>query len=146
YAREGNPEAFSFAMPRVPQLDFSFSGLKTSVLYFLQKQSPGFIEANLTDLCASVQFTIVSMLMRNLQMAVEETEVRSVAIAGGVSANSGLRQALLDTGKQKGWEVFIPAFEYCTDNAAMIAITAYYQFLGGKFSELDTPVSARSSW
>lgn len=84
--------------------------------------------------------------MRNLQLAVSQTGVRSVAIAGGVSANSGLRQALLDTGKQKGWQVFIPAFEYCTDNAAMIAITAYYQFLGGKFSELDTPVSARSNW
>jgi len=146
YAREGNPKAFAFAMPRVPNLDFSFSGLKTSVLYFLQKQSPEFIQANLADLCASVQYTIVSMLMRNLQMAVNQTGVRSVAIAGGVSANSGLRKALLETGKQKGWEVFIPAFEYCTDNAAMIAITAYYQFLGGKFSELDTPVSARSNW
>ncbi|MEI8111067.1 MAG: tRNA (adenosine(37)-N6)-threonylcarbamoyltransferase complex transferase subunit TsaD [Chitinophagia bacterium] len=146
YAREGDPKAFTFAMPRVPNLDFSFSGLKTSVLYFLQKQSPEFIQANLADICASVQFTIVSMLMRNLQMAVLQTGVRSVAIAGGVSANSGLRQALLNTGKQKGWEVFIPAFEYCTDNAAMIAITGYYQFLGGKFSELSTPVSARSEW
>lgn len=146
YAQAGNPKAFTFAMPRVPNLDFSFSGLKTSVLYFLQKQSSSFIQENLADLCASVQHTIVSMLMRNLEMAVTTTGIRSVAIAGGVSANSGLRQALLHTGNQKNWEVFIPAFEYCTDNAAMIAITGYYQFLGKQYSENDTPVSARSNW
>ena len=146
YAQSGNPLAFQFARPRVPGLNFSFSGLKTSVLYFLQKQPADFIEQHLADLCASVQHTIVAMLMRNVQLAVEQTGVKEICIAGGVSANSGLRKALQELGKEKGWKTYVPAFEYCTDNAAMIAITAYYQFLSGRIDTLDTPVSARSTW
>jgi len=146
YAQLGNPHAFQFARPRVPGLNFSFSGLKTSVLYFLQKQPADFIEQHLADLCASVQHTIVAMLMRNIQLAVEQTGVKEICIAGGVSANSGLRKALQEQGIEKGWKTYVPAFEYCTDNAAMIAITAYYQFLSGRIDTLDTPVSARSNW
>ena len=146
YAQSGNPLAFQFARPRVPGLNFSFSGLKTSVLYFLQKQPPDFIEQHLADLCASVQHTIVAMLMRNVQLAVEQTGVKEICIAGGVSANSGFRKALQELGKEKGWKTYVPAFEYCTDNAAMIAITAYYQLLSGRIDTLDTPVSARSTW
>jgi N6-L-threonylcarbamoyladenine synthase len=146
YAQSGNPLAFQFARPRVPGLNFSFSGLKTSVLYFLQKQPADFIEQHLADLCASVQHTIVAMLMRNVQLAVEQTGVKEICIAGGVSANSGLRKALQELGKEKGWKTYVPAFEYCTDNAAMIAITAYYQLLSGRIDALDTPVSARSNW
>ena len=146
YAQSGNPLAFQFARPRVPGLNFSFSGLKTSVLYFLQKQPADFIEQHLADLCASVQHTIVTMLMRNVQLAVEQTGVKEICIAGGVSANSGLRKALQEVGKEKGWKTYVPAFEYCTDNAAMIAITAYYQLLSGRIDTLDTPVSARSTW
>jgi N6-L-threonylcarbamoyladenine synthase len=146
YAQSGNPLAFQFARPRVPGLNFSFSGLKTSVLYFLQKQPADFIEQHLADLCASVQHTIVTMLMRNVQLAVEQTGVKEICIAGGVSANSGLRKALQELGKEKGWKTYVPAFEYCTDNAAMIAITAYYQYLSGRIDTLDTPVSARSNW
>ena len=146
YAQSGNPLAFQFARPRVPGLNFSFSGLKTSVLYFLQNQPADFIEQHLADLCASVQHTIVTMLMRNVQLAVEQTGVKEICIAGGVSANSGLRKALQELGKERGWNTYVPAFEYCTDNAAMIAITAYYQFLSGRIDTLDTPVSARSTW
>ena len=146
YAQLGNPLAFQFARPRVPGLNFSFSGLKTSVLYFLQKQPTDFIEQHLADLCASVQHTIVAMLMRNIQLAVEQTGVKEICIAGGVSANSGLRKALQEKGIEKGWKTYVPAFEYCTDNAAMIAITAYYQLLSGRIDTLDTPVSARSTW
>jgi len=146
YAQSGNPLAFQFARPRVPGLNFSFSGLKTSVLYFLQKQPADFIEQHLADLCASVQHTIVAMLLRNIQLAVEQTGVKEICIAGGVSANSGLRKALQELGKEKGWKTYVPAFEYCTDNAAMIAITAYYQLLSGRIDALDTPVSARSNW
>ncbi len=146
YAQSGNPLAFQFARPRVPGLNFSFSGLKTSVLYFLQKQPADFIEQHLAHLCASVQHTIVAMLMRNVQLAVEQTGVKEICIAGGVSANSGLRKAMQELGKEKGWKTYVPAFEYCTDNAAMIAITAYYQFLSGRIDTFDTPVSARSTW
>jgi len=146
YAQSGNPLAFQFARPRVPGLNFSFSGLKTSVLYFLQKQPADFIEQHLADLCASVQHTIVAMLLRNIQLAVEQTGVKEICIAGGVSANSGLRKALQELGKEKGWKTYVPAFEYCTDNAAMIAITAFYQLLSGRIDALDTPVSARSNW
>jgi len=146
YSQSGNPLAFQFARPRVPGLNFSFSGLKTSVLYFLQKQPADFIEQHLADLCASVQHTIVAMLLRNIQLAVEQTGVKEICIAGGVSANSGLRKALQELGKEKGWKTYVPAFEYCTDNAAMIAITAYYQLLSGRIDALDTPVSARSNW
>ncbi len=146
YAKEGNPLAFKFAEPQIPELNFSFSGLKTSVLYFLQKQEPGFIQQNLANLCASVQYTIVNILIKKLKKAVIHTGVKNIAIAGGVSANSGLRKGLQETGVKEGWNTFIPAFEYCTDNAAMIAITAYYKYMEGDFSTLDAGPTARAEW
>jgi N6-L-threonylcarbamoyladenine synthase len=146
YAKEGDPKKYSFAEPQVPGLSFSFSGLKTSVLYFLQKQEPGFAAANRNDLCASVQHAIVSVLMKKLKKAVQETGIKRVCLAGGVSANSGLRQALEASGAKLGWETHIPAFEYCTDNAGMIAITAYHKYQAGQFAGLDTGPSARASW
>ncbi len=146
HAQKGNPLRFTFAEPQIPGLDFSFSGLKTSVLYFLQKQEAGFIPENLDDLCASVQYTIIRILMKKLQKAVKQTGITRVCIAGGVSANSGLRKALQQTGEQQGWQTFIPPFEYCTDNAAMIAITAYYKYKAGVFSSLDAVPFARAEW
>lgn len=146
YAKEGNPLQFKFAEPQIPGLNFSFSGLKTSVLYFLQKQEPGFIEANLKDLCASIQYTIINILLKKFKKAVQETGVRSVCIAGGVSANSGLRTGLQEMGEKQGWKTYIPKFEYCTDNAAMIAITAYYKYLAGNFSTLEVGPTARAEW
>jgi len=146
YAKNGNPQAFSFAEPQIPELNFSFSGLKTSVLYFLQKQEPGFIEQHLNDLCASVQFAIVNILIKKVKKAVQQTGIKQICIAGGVSANSGLRLALQETGKKYGWHTYIPAFEYCTDNAAMIAITAYYKYLDQQFIELDASPTARGAW
>jgi N6-L-threonylcarbamoyladenine synthase len=146
YAKEGNPLAFTFAEPRIPELNFSFSGLKTSILYFLQKQPEGFVEKNLPDLCASIQHTIVQILLKKLKKAVQETGIKNICIAGGVSANSGLRKGLEETGEKQGWKTFIPPFEYCTDNAAMIAITAYYKYLAGNFSTLDAGPSARAEW
>lgn len=143
YAALGNPKAFKFAEPQIPALDFSFSGLKTSVLYFLQKQTPEFIAENMNDICASIQFTIVNILLKKLQKAVKETGVTQVCIAGGVSANSGLRKALTETGAQLGWQTFIPAFQYCTDNAAMIAITAHYKYDAGEFVGLEVSPTAR---
>ena len=146
YAKSGDSLKFKFAEPQIPELDFSFSGLKTSVLYFLQKQEEGFIQNNLNDLCASVQYTIINILMKKLKKAVEQTGVKQVCIAGGVSANSGLRIALQQMGEKHGWKTFIPKFEYCTDNAAMIAITAYYKYFAGEFSELDVNPTARAEW
>ncbi|MEA3425444.1 MAG: tRNA (adenosine(37)-N6)-threonylcarbamoyltransferase complex transferase subunit TsaD [Bacteroidota bacterium] len=146
YAQKGNPLAFKFAEPQIPELNFSFSGLKTSVLYFLQKQEPGFIQENLADICASVQHTIISILLRKLKKAVQQTGVRQVCIAGGVSANSGLRKALQEAGAKHGWKTFIPKFEYCTDNAAMIAITAYHKYQAGQFSDLSVGPTARAEW
>ncbi len=146
YAKLGNPLAFKFAEPQIPELNFSFSGLKTSILYFLQKQEPGFIAANLNDLCASIQHTIITILLKKLSKAVLQTGVKNIAIAGGVSANSGLRQALKDMGEKKGWQTHIPAFEYCTDNAGMIAITAYYKYLAGAFTDLSVSPTARAEW
>jgi N6-L-threonylcarbamoyladenine synthase len=146
YAKEGNPLAFKFAQPQIPGLDFSFSGLKTSVLYFLQKQAEGFIKDNLADLCASVQYTIIQILIKKMKKAVDQTGVKQVCIAGGVSANSGLRTALQQTGRELGWKTYIPAFEYCTDNAAMIAITAFYKYQAGEFSSLDISPTARAEW
>ncbi|KJS06427.1 MAG: tRNA threonylcarbamoyladenosine biosynthesis protein Gcp [Flavobacteriales bacterium BRH_c54] len=131
YAKEGNPDRFSFPHPKVDGLNFSFSGLKTSILYFLQKElksNPEFITENIKDICAGIQKTIVDILMEKLLTAVEETNIKQIAIAGGVSANSGLRTALQSLTK-KDIKVFIPKFEYCTDNAAMIAITGYYSYL-----------------
>ena len=145
-AQVGNPKAFVFAKPQVPNLDFSFSGLKTSVLYFLQKQSPEFIQENLNDLCASVQLTIIEILLKKLKKAMQETGIKEVCIAGGVSANSGLRKAMEQLGKDTHSAIFLPKFEYCTDNAAMIAITAHFKYIAGSFEPLTTSASARSSW
>ncbi len=146
YAKEGNPLAFKFAEPQIPELNFSFSGLKTSVLYFLQKQEEGFIQQNLNDLCASIQYTIINILIKKLKKAVQETGVKNVCIAGGVSANSGLRKALQETGQKHHWKTYIPKFEYCTDNAAMIAITAFYKYQKENFAELNVNPSARAEW
>lgn len=145
-AQQGNPKAFEFAKPQVPDLNYSFSGLKTSVLYFIQKQDPGFIEANLYDLCASVQYTIVEILMKKLKKAIQQTGIREICIAGGVSANSGLRAGVLELGKKTQSKVYLPKFEFCTDNAAMIAITAHYKYLSGAFDDLSVSATARSSW
>ncbi len=146
YAALGNPLKFKFAEPQVPGLNFSFSGLKTSVLYFLQKQEQGFIGANQNDLCASIQYTIVQILLKKINKAVKETGVKQICIAGGVSANKGLREGITEMGIKQGWKTFIPAFEYCTDNAAMIAITGYYKYLASEFVELDISPSARAEW
>jgi N6-L-threonylcarbamoyladenine synthase len=145
-AQLGNPKAFEFAKPLVSDLNYSFSGLKTSVLYFLQKQEPGFIEANLNDLCASVQYTIVEILMKKLKKAIQQTGIREICIAGGVSANSGLRAGVQELGKKTNCKVYLPKFEYCTDNAAMIAITAHYKYLAGAFDDLSVSATARSNW
>lgn len=145
-AQLGNPKAFVFAKPQVPHLNFSFSGLKTSVLYFLEKQTPSFIQENLNDLCASVQYTIIEILMKKLKKAMQETQLNQVCIAGGVSANSGLRSAMEQLGKDRKAVVFLPKFEYCTDNAAMIAMAAHFKFKAGSFEPMTTSASARSSW
>lgn len=146
YAQQGNPKAFEFGKPKMDGLDFSFSGFKTSVLYFIQKQqrqNPDFVQENMADLCASIQHTIVAMLMEKLTQAAEEQGITEIAIAGGVSANSGLRNAVEQLGKEKGWNTYIPQFEYCTDNAAMIGIAGYYKFLKGEFASMDVNPTAR---
>lgn len=145
-AQQGNPKAFVFAKPQVPNLDYSFSGLKTSVLYFLQKQSPEFIQENFNDLCASVQYTIVEILLKQLKKAIQETGIHEFCIAGGVSANSGLRQGVAQLAQKTKSTVFLPAFEYCTDNAAMIAMAAHFKYLDGAFESLAVTASARSKW
>jgi N6-L-threonylcarbamoyladenine synthase len=149
HAQNGNAKAFKFAEPKIAGLNFSFSGLKTSVLYFLQaelKKDKNFIKKNLNDLCASVQYTIINILMQKLKKATEQTGIKQVCIAGGVSANSGLRNSLKEYGSTYNWQTFIPAFEYCTDNAAMIAITGYYKYLAGDFADLSTAANARAEW
>jgi N6-L-threonylcarbamoyladenine synthase len=146
YAALGNPLAYKFAEPQIPELNFSFSGLKTSILYFLQKQEPDFVEKNLNDLCASVQYSIVQILLKKLKKAVVQTGVKQVCLAGGVSANSGLRTGLQAMGVKHGWKTYIPDFEFCTDNAGMIAITAYYKYLAQDFAGLDLQPSARANW
>ncbi|MGS2740633.1 tRNA (adenosine(37)-N6)-threonylcarbamoyltransferase complex transferase subunit TsaD [Sinomicrobium sp. M5D2P17] len=146
YAREGDPKAFRFPKPKVDGLNFSFSGLKTSILYFTQKQTagnPGFIEENLKDICASIQYTIVNILMDKLKKASKETGIKQVAIGGGVSANSGIRDALKEAEKKYGWKTFIPKFEYTTDNAAMIGITGYLKYQEKDFSEQTVTAKAR---
>lgn len=147
-AKEGNPKAFKFPISVVKDLDYSFSGLKTSVLYFLQKEvkkNPNFIEENKADLCASVQYTIIQTLLKKLNQAIEIYQPKSIALAGGVSANSELRSTLVDLGKELAIPAFIPAFEYCTDNAAMIGISGYYNFLNDQFSDLNVTASPRLS-
>ena len=144
----GNPKAFPFSKPKVKGLDFSFSGLKTAILYFVQKQvkeNPNFIEENLNDLCASIQYTIVEILMSKLKKAVKETGINQIAIGGGVSANSGIRTTLKNAETTHGWTTFIPKFEYTTDNAAMIAITGYYKYLEKDFADIDVIAKARLS-
>lgn len=146
YSKDGNPKAFSFTKPKVPGLDFSFSGLKTQILYFVQKnvaENPEFIEQNLNDICASIQHTIINILMDKLKTAVAETGIKQVAIGGGVSANSGIRQALKDAEAKYGWKTFVPKFEYTTDNAAMIGITAYFKFLAKDFENAAVTSKAR---
>ncbi len=162
YASKGNASRFKFPEPQVPGLNFSFSGLKTSILYFLQnagsslvykeefrateEEKQNFIRENLEDICASIQHRIVSILLNKLKKAVAVTGIRDICLAGGVSANSGLRQAFEEMGKKYKLRTFIPAFEYCTDNAGMIAITGYYKYLAGEFAELSISASARAEW
>jgi len=140
HAKEGNPKAFSFPLTRMPGLNYSFSGIKTAVLYFLRDrlvENPNFITENLADLCASIQYTLVEMLLIKLKVAMKEYGITEVAIAGGVSANSGLRAALSALSQRKGWTLYVPEFEYCTDNAAMIAMAAHFKYLRGEFVGYD---------
>ena len=140
YAKEGNPKAFTFPLTRMPGLNYSFSGIKTAVLYFLRdrlEENPNFITENLPDLCASIQYTLVEMLLIKLKEAMKEYGISEVAIAGGVSANSGLRAALSALSQRKGWTLYVPEFEYCTDNAAMIAMAAHFKYLRGDFVGYD---------
>jgi N6-L-threonylcarbamoyladenine synthase len=140
---------FSFPEPQIPGLNFSFSGLKTAILYFLQDQTakdPSFVASNLPDICASIQGRIISILLNKYRKAARETGVTDLCIAGGVSANSGLRKVFQEMGVREGWRTFIPPFEYCTDNAAMIAITGHYKYLSGEFDPLSVSASARAVW
>ena len=162
YALDGNPGRFSFPEPQIPGLNFSFSGLKTSILYFLQnagkshihkeiylateEEQQQFIKDNLADLCASIQDRIISILLNKLKKASIQTGITEICIAGGVSANSGLRSALVDMGKKYKWNTFIPPFQYCTDNAGMIAITGYYKYLNKDFVPLSEGASAKATW
>jgi len=162
YAVGGNPKRFQFPEPKIKELDFSFSGLKTSILYFLQNAGTSnvfkemfvatsderqlFINENLADICASIQYRIVSILLNKLKKAALQTGITNICIAGGVSANSVLRKAFKETGDKLGWKTFIPAFEYCTDNAAMIAITGYYKFLANDFATLDASPMPRATF
>lgn len=162
YAALGNPEAFHFPEPKIAGLDFSFSGIKTSILYFLQNAGKSvlykehflatpeerkvFIEHNLNDICASVQNRLVSILLKKLEKAASQTGIKEVCIAGGVSANSELRRRFKELGAIKQWNTYIPAFQYCTDNAAMIAITAYYKYLNNEFAPLSVTPAAQSEW
>lgn len=162
YAAKGNALRFKFPEPQIPGLNFSFSGLKTSILYFLQnagtsniykeefrateEEKKKFIENNLPDICASIQHRIISILINKLKKAAKETGIKNICIAGGVSANSGLRKALKETGDNLGWKTFIPAFEYCTDNAGMIAITAYYKYMANDFADMSVVPTARAEW
>ncbi len=146
HAHQGNPNAYKFAKPNIPGLDFSFSGLKTSFLYTLRdkmKEEPDFIDAHLDDLCASLQYTIVSILIDKLAKAVKETGIREITIGGGVAANSELRDTLVATAKKRGWKVFIPERKFTTDNAAMIAGAGYYKYLKGEFAAMDLAPDAR---
>lgn len=146
YAQAGNPKAYAFSKTSMPGLDFSFSGIKTAFLYFIRderKKNPAFVEENLNDICASIQHHLVTMLTEKLVQASEETGIKQIAIAGGVSANSGLRNALKELAVNNNWDLFIPAFEYCTDNAGMIAMAAHYQYQKGIFSTLEVSPLAR---
>lgn len=162
YAKDGNPDRFKFPEPKIDGHNFSFSGLKTSILYFLQnagksnlykkefmadeEEKNDFIKNNLADICASIQYRIVTILLNKLKKASIETGIADICLAGGVSANSELRKEFTEMGKINEWNTFIPAFEYCTDNAAMIAITGYYKYMAGQFSDLSVTASARANW
>ncbi|MBO9592958.1 MAG: tRNA (adenosine(37)-N6)-threonylcarbamoyltransferase complex transferase subunit TsaD [Niabella sp.] len=159
YAKEGNPDRFQFPEPKIPGYNFSFSGLKTAILYFLRNAGTAqvykeefaatagerqrFIDENLQDICASIQNRIISILLNKLSKAAKDLGIKDLCIAGGVSANSGLRKAFKEMGEQKGWKTFIPDFQYCTDNAGMIAITGYYKYLEQDFADLSVPSMAR---
>jgi N6-L-threonylcarbamoyladenine synthase len=162
YAKQGDARRFKFPEPQVAGLDFSFSGLKTSILYFLQNagtslvykeefkatedEKQRFINDNIADICASIQQRIISILLNKLKKASVQTGIKHICLAGGVSANSGLRQAFEETGVKNNWKTYIPAFEYCTDNAAMIAITGHYKYVAGQFADLSVTASARAEW
>lgn len=146
-AKEGNAEAFQFSKPHIPDYNYSFSGLKTSFLYFLRdqlKENPDFIEENKADLCASLQKTIIDILINKLKKAAKDMGIKEIAVAGGVSANSGLRDALIDLGKRHHWKVHIPPFAYTTDNAAMVAQAGYYKYLKGEFCPVDAAPYAKT--
>lgn len=145
-ARDGNPNAFAFSKPNIAGYDYSFSGLKTSFLYFLRDQlrdQPDFVEQHKADLCASLQKTIIDILMKKLERAAKDLRIKQVAVAGGVSANSGLRAAFLERAERKQWDVFIPKFSYTTDNAAMVAITGYFKYQDNDFCDIALPPFAR---
>ena len=145
-ANEGNPHAFKFAKPNVPGYDYSFSGLKTSFLYTLRdeiKLNPNFVEENKENLCASLQYTVIEILMKKLRLAAKELKIKHVAVAGGVSANTGLREAFVDHARRYDWSIYIPKFAYTTDNAAMVAMSGHYNYLEGKQNEMDTVPYAR---
>jgi len=162
YAKEGDPNRFKFPEPNIPDLNFSFSGLKTSILYFLQNAGKSnlfkeefnateeeknfFIQKNLADICASIQHRIVTILLNKIKKASLETGITEICLAGGVSANSGLRKEFGEIAKKYHWNSYIPAFQYCTDNAGMIAITGYYKYITGEFSDLSVSSSARAVW
>ena len=146
-AKEGNAEAYQFSKPHIPEYNYSFSGLKTSFLYFLRdnlKENPDFIEENKADLCASLQKTIIDILINKLKKAAKDLGVKEIAVAGGVSANSGLRNALIDLGKRNRWKVHIPPFAYTTDNAAMVAQAGYFKYLKGEFCPVDAAPYAKT--
>ncbi len=149
YAQLGNPHAFHFPEPQIEGLNFSFSGVKTSILYFLQKQvkqDPNFIQHHLNDICASAQHCIVGILLQKLKLASLQTGIKNICMAGGVSANKGLRKGLIEMASNYNWKVHMPSLEYCTDNAAMIALTGHYKYLSGIHSPLSVSASARATW
>jgi N6-L-threonylcarbamoyladenine synthase len=149
YAADGNASRFKFPEPQLAGLDFSFSGLKTAILYFIQNEKvkdPDFVSKNLADICASIQSRIVSILLNKLKKASNQTSIKNICLAGGVAANKGLRKSFQDLGAREGWKTFIPKMEYCTDNAAMIALTGYYKYTDQVFSPLYVTVSARANW
>ncbi|MDH5398388.1 MAG: tRNA (adenosine(37)-N6)-threonylcarbamoyltransferase complex transferase subunit TsaD [Cyclobacteriaceae bacterium] len=148
-AAKGDPQKFKFPKTAMAALDYSFSGIKTAFLYFLNRErqkNPTFVEENMNDLCASLQDHLISMLMEKLVQASEQTDIQEIAIAGGVSANSGLRTRLLALAEEKSWNLFIPAFEYCTDNAAMIAMAAHFKYIAGEFDDLEVTAMARMTF
>jgi N6-L-threonylcarbamoyladenine synthase len=162
YAKKGDPHRFSFPEPQIPGLNFSFSGLKTAILYFLQnagtsnvykeefrateEERAAFIQANMNDICASIQHRICTILLNKLKKAAIETDIKNICLAGGVSANSGLRTSFEEMGKKEKWNTYIPAFQYCTDNAGMIAITGYYKYIVKQFADLSVNTTAKADW